>query len=199
VRRFNPYNPVFLIVLSALVVAGFAGGFGVMLGILRGDAEGPFGESQAAWFQAILSAAAIWAAIWIDQGAARRLREDRAQAARDARAARQAAVINAAVAVEDVIRLIERWEPEERQSLIFRSPQRQGMEVARDVLRFYLRQETVELDERLVAALTSAEWRISEAIGSLSAASGVYPLGGAYRDGKIAQLRDLANAIRAAL
>jgi hypothetical protein len=52
------------------------------------DPGGPYGESAAAWAQAIMSVGAILAAVVIDRGASRRDRQDRLEAAAEARAAR---------------------------------------------------------------------------------------------------------------
>jgi len=52
------------------------------------DPSGPYGESAAAWAQAIMSVGAILVAVVIDQGASRRDRQDRLDAAAEARAAR---------------------------------------------------------------------------------------------------------------
>lgn len=52
------------------------------------DPGGPYGESAAAWAQAIMSVGAILAAVVIDHGASRRDRQDRLEAAAAARASR---------------------------------------------------------------------------------------------------------------
>ncbi len=71
-------------VLAAIVVV--AGGWMALVG--SHDPGGPYGESTAAWAQAIMSVGAILAAVVIDQGASRRDRLDRLEAAAEARAAR---------------------------------------------------------------------------------------------------------------
>jgi hypothetical protein len=71
-------------VLAAIVVA--AGGW--MALVSSHDPGGAYGESAAAWAQAIMSVGAILAAVVIDQGASRRDRLDRLEAAASARAAR---------------------------------------------------------------------------------------------------------------
>src|SRR4051812_4377316 len=71
-------------VLAAIVVV--AGGWMALVG--SHDPGGPYGASTAAWAQAIMSVAAILAAVVIDQGASRRDRLDRLEAAEAARAAR---------------------------------------------------------------------------------------------------------------
>ncbi len=71
-------------VLAAIVVV--AGGWMALVG--SRDPGGPYGESAAAWAQAIMSVGAILAAVVIDQGASRRDRLDRLEAAAAARAAR---------------------------------------------------------------------------------------------------------------
>ena len=71
-------------VLTAIVVV--AGGWMALVG--SHDPGGPYGESAAAWAQAIMSVGAILAAVVIDQGASRRDRLDRLEAAAAARAAR---------------------------------------------------------------------------------------------------------------
>jgi hypothetical protein len=71
-------------VLAAIVVV--AGGWLALVG--SHDPGGPYGESAAAWAQAIMSVGAILAAVVIDQGASRRDRQDRLEAAAAARAAR---------------------------------------------------------------------------------------------------------------
>jgi hypothetical protein len=71
-------------VLAAIVVA--AGGWMALVGS-RGPG-GLYGESAAAWAQAIMSVGAILAAVVIDQGASRRDRLGRLEAAAAARTAR---------------------------------------------------------------------------------------------------------------
>src|SRR4051812_23197305 len=71
-------------VLTAIVVV--AGGWLAL--VSSHDPGGPYGESAAAWAQAIMSVGAILAAVVIDQGASRRDRLDRLEAAAAARAAR---------------------------------------------------------------------------------------------------------------
>ena len=71
-------------VLSAIVVVAA----GWMALVSSKDPGGPYGESAAAWAQAIMSVGAILAAVVIDQGASRRDRLDRLEAAATARAAR---------------------------------------------------------------------------------------------------------------
>ncbi|MFL5297395.1 MAG: hypothetical protein ACJ798_13520 [Phenylobacterium sp.] len=70
--------------LAAIVVV--AAGWMALVGLH--DPGGPYGESTAAWAQAIMSVSAILAAVVIDQGASRRDRLDRLEAAAAARAAR---------------------------------------------------------------------------------------------------------------
>jgi len=71
-------------VLAAIVVV--AGGWMALVG--SHDPGGPYGESAAAWAQAIMSVGAILAAVVIDQGSSRRDRQDRLETAAAARAAR---------------------------------------------------------------------------------------------------------------
>lgn len=71
-------------VLAAIVVVAA----GWMALVSSKDPGGPYGESAAAWAQAIMSVGAILAAVVIDQGASRRDRLDRLEAAATARAAR---------------------------------------------------------------------------------------------------------------
>lgn len=68
------------------VIAVVAGGWMALVG--SHDPGGPYGESAAAWAQAIMSVGAILAAVVIDQGASRRDRQDRLEAAAAARGAR---------------------------------------------------------------------------------------------------------------
>jgi hypothetical protein len=70
--------------LTTIVVV--AGGWMALVG--SHDPGGPYGESTAAWAQAIMSVGAILAAVVIDQGASRRDRLHRLEAAAAARAAR---------------------------------------------------------------------------------------------------------------
>src|SRR5437870_13062423 len=72
------------LLLAAIVVV--AGGW--MALVASHDPGGAYGESAAAWAQAIMSVGAILAAVVIDQGASRRDRLDRLEAAASARAAR---------------------------------------------------------------------------------------------------------------
>lgn len=65
------------------------------------DPGGPFGESAAAWAQAIMSVGAILAAVVIDQGASRRDRQDRLEAAAAARAARIRVLLLCAIALDN--------------------------------------------------------------------------------------------------
>lgn len=72
------------IVLAAIVV--MASGWMALVG--SRNPGGLYGESAAAWAQAIMSVGAILAAVVIDQGASRRDRQDRLEAAAAARGAR---------------------------------------------------------------------------------------------------------------
>lgn len=74
--------------LAALAVVVAAVSVGWMGLVASHNPGGFFGESAAAWAQAIMSVGAILAAIVIDQGASRRDRQDRLEAAARARAAR---------------------------------------------------------------------------------------------------------------
>lgn len=71
-------------VLTVIVVV--AGGW--MALVASHSPGGAYGESAAAWAQAIMSVGAILAAVVIDQGASRRDRLDRLEAAASVRAAR---------------------------------------------------------------------------------------------------------------
>lgn len=71
-------------VLTVIVVV--AGGW--MALVVSHSPGGAYGESAAAWAQAIMSVGAILAAVVIDQGASRRDRLDRLEAAASVRAAR---------------------------------------------------------------------------------------------------------------
>jgi hypothetical protein len=71
-------------VLALIVVV--SGGWLALVG--SHGPGGPYGESAAAWTQAIISLGVILAAVVIDQGASRRDRQDRLEAAAAARAAR---------------------------------------------------------------------------------------------------------------
>jgi hypothetical protein len=84
-------------VLAAIVVV--AGGWLALVG--SHDPGGPYGESVAAWTQAIMSVGAILAAVVIDQGASRRDREDRLEAAAAARAARVGVLRLCAMALDN--------------------------------------------------------------------------------------------------
>src|SRR5436190_7738636 len=83
-------------VLTAIVVV--AGGWMALVG--SHDPGGPYGQSAAAWAQAIMSVGAILAAVVIDQGASRRDRHDRLEAAATARASRLK-VLGACAAILD--------------------------------------------------------------------------------------------------
>lgn len=65
------------------------------------DPGGPYGESAAAWVQAIMSVGAILVAVVIDQGASRRDRQVRLEAAAAARAARLKALEHCASALDN--------------------------------------------------------------------------------------------------
>jgi hypothetical protein len=73
---------------SLLAAIALAAVLGWLALVARHDPNGLFGESTAAWTQAIMSVGAILAAIVIDQGASRRDRRDRQEAADRARASR---------------------------------------------------------------------------------------------------------------
>ena len=82
--RHTPPKARTATVLAAIVMV--AAGWMALVG--SRDPGGPYGESTAAWAQAIMSVGAILAAVVIDQGASRRDRLDRLEAAASARAAR---------------------------------------------------------------------------------------------------------------
>lgn|GEM_PF-4030022 len=74
--------------LAVLAVVAAAVSIGWMSLVASHNPGGFFGESAAAWAQAIMSVGAILAAIVIDQGASRRDRQDRLEAVAQVRAAR---------------------------------------------------------------------------------------------------------------
>jgi hypothetical protein len=75
------------------------------------DDQGFFGQGAAAWAQAIMSVAAILAAIVIDQGASRRDREERTAVAYSAKAARIGLLRNCAWMLGNVRKGIESRTP----------------------------------------------------------------------------------------
>jgi hypothetical protein len=77
---------------------------------------GWFGQSMAAWVQAFGSIAAIGAAIWVDQGAARRSRHDRKSATLDATANRLGAVRDCHARVSHLLALLRSWAAEPREN-----------------------------------------------------------------------------------
>ena len=87
-----------LAILALLAVVGSAGW---MFLVASHNPGGFFGESAAAWAQAIMSVGAILVAIVIDQGASRRDRQDRLDAAAQARAARVGVLRLAAFALNN--------------------------------------------------------------------------------------------------
>ncbi len=87
---------------TTLVLAAILGVAGTwMVLVASHDPGGPYGESAAAWAQAIMSVGAILAAVVIDQGASRRDRQDRLEVAAAARAARLRGIQLCALALEN--------------------------------------------------------------------------------------------------
>jgi hypothetical protein len=98
-------------VLAAIVAV--AGGWMALVG--SHDPRGPYGESAAAWAQAILSVGAILAAVVIDQGASRRDRQHRLEAAAAARAARMRVLQFCAFALDNAADVARKRPPKRGQ------------------------------------------------------------------------------------
>lgn len=155
-------------------------------------------EGQAAWAQGVFSVAAVAAAVWIDQGAARRLRRDRLAAQRDARDARVQTVESVAVALEVFAQGLEDVPLEERQHIIISETMRRPLNVAADVVAYYLGQNTAEIDADLVGRLANAHRRLAAVIEGLTASDSAFlRLSYAERPKKVQSLRAHAESIRA--
>jgi hypothetical protein len=157
-------------------------------------------NGTGAMVQAIGSVLAIGAAIWIDQGAARRLREDRALAFEEARRARVEAVVRAGNAIRELADAIE---PSKATTHMLSKGEMRRIENAREVLAFYLRQTGTECDGRIIAALVDAEARTAAAIAAFDFEGGIlatFAAGGSVsfdekeRADIVGKLRQLAKA-----
>jgi hypothetical protein len=97
-----PLREMLLKTRTPAILAAIVAGSAIWLSVVSGhDPAGPYGESAAAWAQAIMSVGAILAAVAIDQGASRRDRQVRLEAAAAARAARLKVLEHCASALDN--------------------------------------------------------------------------------------------------
>lgn len=114
-----------------------------------------------AWVQAVGSVAAIAAAIWIDQGAARRLRAERSDLAKQAIATRLSLIDEASESVRAAIARVR--EADMTMDPSIPSPERRRMEAARGALDYFLATPS-EVDPKLVGRLLLAREYINLAL-----------------------------------
>jgi len=154
-------------------------------------------EPTAAVVQAVGSVVAIAAAIWIDQGAARRLRQDRHDAHRQAIAARRQAVVNAAAVLEAVARHMSAWAVDAGAQLNLPEGRWRALHAARDVLAYYLERETLEVEPLLAITLARARHTMTTTLERLGMRMPIASV--KVRDEAAAQVRIAAEDLRTAL
>jgi hypothetical protein len=154
------------------------------------DEDGWFGQSTAAWIQAIGSIAAIAAAVWIDQGTARRQATAREAEGRAAIGARLDAVMNCVMCLEQLAGLLREWEPEPNHTWSITPVGFEEAMSAEEVLRFYLQHQGTEIDALLVATMARAHQTMQSVTGRFKASM---PIRGAGQ--KVAGLEILESGI----
>lgn len=117
------------------------------------DDQGLFGQGAAAWAQAIMSVAAILAAIVIDQGASRRDREERRETAERARNARIALLRNGKTMLDNVRKAIEQRTP--APGLVFEGLGVDAIKAGQSAIRHYIQRGSDD-DAALVWVLCRA-------------------------------------------
>jgi hypothetical protein len=177
-----------------ILLAVFTAALGLIAKAATSATDGLFGETTAAWIQAVGSVAAIIGAIWVDQGAARRLRQDRDVAMSDAIGSRRSAIGDMAVEFVRVRDLLAEWDASPSEwggpaTWTLTEEYWEEAEVALGVLRFYLAQQG-EIDARLVSLISRAERTAAGAIGRFNA---FLPLSGQAQ--KVAGLKLLDDTI----
>lgn len=158
------------------------------------DSAGFFGQTTAAWAQGLGSIIAIAAAIWIDQGAARRLRDDRTRERLDAVASRRGAIQSCAQNLVSMADQLSTWNPKPGHDWHPAMTRLRALEGARNALNYYLRIASVEIDVRLVAALTTAEQVMGDAVTHFTSHLPIHP---GQRDDSIERLQTAAEQLLA--
>ena len=125
-------HPRTFLLLAALVAAG-AGWLAV---VAAHDPGGAFGQNSAAWAQAVMSVGAILAAIVIDQGASRRDRIERRDAAERVRAARVKAVSSCIVMLDNAAKAVGERTP--RRGLRFEGLALDALEAMHQTVDHYI-------------------------------------------------------------
>jgi hypothetical protein len=131
VKLFLEHPRTFL-TLAALVAAG-AGWLAV---VAAHDPGGAFGQNSAAWAQAVMSVGAILVAIVIDQGASRRDRIERRDAAERVRAARVKAVSSCIVMLDNAAKAVAERTP--RRGLRFEGLALDALEAMHQTIDHYI-------------------------------------------------------------
>jgi hypothetical protein len=149
-------------------------------------------EGQAAWAQGFFSVLAILAAIVIDQGAARRLREDRVAEKREAIADRRRALLNVAEAIESAAAQLQETTLVPRQFVALSEDCHRTLKAAEGLIDFYLRQGG-EAGAHLAVALAHASEVIRRA-RSLTVSSGAINFNN--RDQYVSLLREQSAVAR---
>ena len=111
--------------------------------------------ATAAWVQALGSVAAIAAAIWIDQGSARRLRQDSKAAEKRTSARRLAAIVDASSALKLTANEFRARTVAINETAALSHASYRRLRGAKAVLDYHLRQAT-ELDNNVLAGLALA-------------------------------------------
>jgi len=125
-------HPRTVLILAALVAAGV----GWLAVVAAHDPAGAFGQSSAAWAQAVMSVGAILAAVFIDQGASRRDRRERQAAADRVRAARVKAVSTCMVVLDNAAKAVSERTP--RRGLRFEGLALEALEATRQTIDHYI-------------------------------------------------------------
>lgn len=126
--------------------------------------QGLFGEGAAAWAQAIMSVAAILAAIVIDQGATRRDREERREIAERGRMARITLLRNGKAMLDNVRSAIEQRTP--APGLVFEGLGIDALKAGRAAIRHYIERGSDD-DAALVWVLCRAGDILDAAVDDL--------------------------------
>ncbi len=131
------------------------------------DPAGAFGESSAAWTQALMSVGAILAAIFIDQGASRRDRRERQAAADRARAARLRAISACATMLDNAAKAVAERTP--KRGLRFEGLAVDALASGSQMIGHYLARGSDD-EPILVWFLSAAAGEVAAAEAAISAA-----------------------------
>ena len=119
---------------------------------------------QAGWAQAVGSVGAVLAAIWIDQGSARRQGRDQLAALIQAKAVRRDAIFHCIEVLRSASKRLATFDAE--RDFAARANPLQGLNSAAQLVDFYL-QRSGETEPRLVAALFDVQRLMTNAFDML--------------------------------